>query len=231
MSEIRILEITRNVVARNDEIAQSLRGRFVEARLAVFNLLSAPGSGKTTLLERTLRELQGRVRCLVIEGDLRTARDAERIAAAGGRAVQIVTHGTCHLESRMIQGAIEGVDLGGLDAIVIENVGNLVCPSSFDLGESARVVLAGVTEGEDKPAKYPFMFEKASAVVLNKIDLLPHLVFDRGEFWDAVGAVNRSAERIELSCTTGEGFDAWIRWFTAKVSAARGTDTAPASTK
>ncbi len=229
MSEVRILEITRNVVARNDELAQTLRTRFGEARLAVFNLLSAPGSGKTTLLERTLRELHGRVRCLVIEGDLRTARDAQRIAAAGGRAVQIVTHGTCHLESRMIQGAIEGIDLRELDAIIIENVGNLVCPSSFDLGESARVVLASVTEGEDKPAKYPFMFEKASAIVLNKIDLLPHLSFDRKEFWDGVDCVNRSATRVELSCATGEGFDGWISWFMAKVSAARGNETAPAS--
>ena len=218
---MRILDLKRNVVAKNDEIAASLRSRFSDGRIFVANILSAPGSGKTTLLESTLRSIGGRLRCLVIEGDLRTARDAERIAAAGGRAVQIVTNGTCHLESRMIVSAIADVDLASLDAIMIENVGNLVCPSSFDLGESARVVLASVAEGDDKPEKYPFMFERAHAVVLNKVDLLPHVRFDRQTFWDAVSRINRRADRFELSCTTGEGIEAWLGWFENRVAGAR----------
>jgi hydrogenase nickel incorporation protein HypB len=217
--EVRVIDLQRNVVAKNDEIARELRARFETAGIFVVNILSAPGSGKTSLLETTLPLIGGR--CLVIEGDLKTARDAERIAASGARAVQIVTNGTCHLESRMIVSAIEGVALDELDAIIIENVGNLVCPSSFDLGESARVVLASVTEGEDKPEKYPFMFEKADAIVLNKIDLLPYVPFERGAFWAAVGRVNRTAERMELSCTTGEGRERWVSWFKGKVGAVR----------
>lgn len=217
--DVRVIDLQRNVVARNDEIARDLRARFEAAGLFVVNILSAPGSGKTTLLETTLPLIGAR--CLVIEGDLKTARDAQRIAGTGAKAVQIVTNGTCHLESRMIVSAVEGVDLDQLDAVIIENVGNLVCPSSFDLGESARVVLASVTEGEDKPEKYPFMFEKADAIVLNKIDLLPYVPFDRTAFWASVDRVNRAARRIELSCTTGEGRDQWIAWFRSRLGAVR----------
>ncbi len=220
-SRVRILDLKRNVVAKNDEIAADLRARFAASGTFVLNLLSGPGSGKTTLLEKTLAGLRSRTRCLVIEGDLRTARDAERIAAAGGNAIQIVTNGTCHLESRMIVSALEGVDPASYDALIIENVGNLVCPSSFDLGETARAVLASVPEGEDKPEKYPFMFERASVIVLNKIDLLPHTPFDSRAFWDSVGKVNRSALRMEVSCATGEGLDRWFAWFAGQVDACR----------
>jgi hydrogenase nickel incorporation protein HypB len=220
-SRVRVLDLKRNVVAKNDEIAAALRARFEVSGTFVLNLLSGPGSGKTTLLEKSLRGLDGRVRSLVIEGDLRTDRDAQRIAAAGGTAIQIVTNGTCHLESRMILTALEGVEPSAYDTVIIENVGNLVCPSSFDLGESARVVLASVPEGEDKPEKYPFMFERASVVVLNKIDLLPYTQFERGAFWASVGKVNRSALRMEISCATGEGFDQWLTWFVGEVDARR----------
>jgi len=220
---VRVLDLKRNVVARNDEIAASLRERFRAERLFVVNLLSAPGSGKTTLLEKTITGLARRLRFLVIEGDLKTARDAERIAATGARAVQIVTNGTCHLESRMIVSALEETTIADRDAIVIENVGNLVCPSSFDLGETARVVLASTTEGEDKPEKYPFMFEKADVIVLNKIDLLPYVPFDREAFWVSVSRVNRTAARFEVSCTSGEGLDRWFAWFEERVGAIRTT--------
>jgi len=220
---VRVIDLKRNVVARNDEIAASLRERFRAERLFVVNLLSAPGSGKTTLLEKTITGLARRLRFLVIEGDLKTARDAERIAATGARAVQIVTNGTCHLESRMIVSALEETTVADRDAIVIENVGNLVCPSSFDLGETARVVLASTTEGEDKPEKYPFMFEKADVIVLNKIDLLPYVPFDREAFWASVSRVNRTAARFEVSCTSGEGLDQWFAWFEERVGAIRTT--------
>lgn len=220
-SRVRILDLKRNVVAKNDEIASVLRAGFTASGVFVLNLLSGPGSGKTTLLEKTLAGLSGKIRCLVIEGDLRTARDAERIARAGGTAIQIVTNGTCHLESRMIVSALEGVDPSSYDSLIIENVGNLVCPSGFDLGESARVVLASVPEGEDKPEKYPFMFERAAVIVLNKIDLLPYTRFDRDAFWASVGRINRSALRMEISCETGQGLDRWFEWFAGEVELRR----------
>jgi hydrogenase nickel incorporation protein HypB len=218
---VRIIDLQRNVIAKNDEIASDLRARFAEAKVFVINLLSAPGSGKTTLLEKTIEGLRDRIRFLVIEGDLKTARDAERIAATGAPAVQIVTNGTCHLESRMIRTVLEETSVADCDVIVIENVGNLVCPSSFDLGENARVVVASTAEGEDKPEKYPFMFEKADAVVLNKCDLLPYVSFDREMFWEAVSRVNRSAVRFEISCRSGEGLDRWFAWVGERVGAIR----------
>lgn len=218
---VQVLDLQRNVVAKNDEIARELRERFRSHGLFVMNMLAGPGAGKTTLLEKTLKALGGGIRFLVIEGDLKTARDAERIARAGGSAIQIVTNGTCHLESRMIVQALEGRDLSALDAIVVENVGNLVCPSSFDLGETRRVVIASVPEGEDKPEKYPFMFEKADLVVLNKTDLLPYTDFDRDAFWRSVERVNRSARRFEISCRTGDGLEAWMSGVQEMVGEAR----------
>lgn len=216
-SKIKILDLQRSVTKKNDEIAAQLRKRFEDAGLFAVNLLSGPGSGKTSLLEATLGRLDRSIRALVVEGDLRTARDAERIAATGADAVQIVTNGVCHLDSRMITSALEGRDLTTLDVLVIENVGNLVCPTGFDLGEAARVVIGSVPEGADKPAKYPFMFEKADVVILNKIDLLEHVPFDRESFWEHVANVNESALRLDLSCTTGEGMGAWLDWFAGKV--------------
>jgi hydrogenase nickel incorporation protein HypB len=218
---VQIIDLQRNVVAKNDEVARGLRERFAAAGLLVLNLLAGPGAGKTTLLEKTLRALGPEAEILVIEGDLKTARDAERIARSGGTAIQIVTNGTCHLESRMIVTALEGRDLGALDAIVIENVGNLVCPSSFDLGEGARVVLASVPEGEDKPEKYPFMFEKADIIVLNKTDLMPYTDFDRAAFWQAVDRINRNARRLEISCRTEEGLEEWLGCIKGMIVAAR----------
>jgi hydrogenase nickel incorporation protein HypB len=189
----------------------------MKAGLFAVNLLSGPGAGKTSLLEATLSRLGGSVRCLVVEGDLRTARDAERIAATGADAVQIVTNGVCHLDSRMVTSALTECDLESLDALIIENVGNLVCPTGFDLGESARVVIGSVPEGADKPEKYPFMFEKADVVILNKIDLLEHVPFDKASFWRHVESVNPRAIRLEISCTTGEGIEPWLDWFAKQV--------------
>lgn len=218
MSEgkVRVLDLQRSVTAKNDEIAAALRDRFQRSGVFVANLLSSPGAGKTTLLERTLHTLGKEVRCLVLEGDLRTTNDADRIAGTGVDAVQIVTNGVCHLDSNMVRSALEGVDLDSYDALFIENVGNLVCPNSFDLGESTRVIVCSVPEGDDKPAKYPFMFERAEVVVLNKTDLLPYVSFDKEKFWSAVGRVNRAVHRLEISCTTGEGLDAWLRWLRSR---------------
>jgi hydrogenase nickel incorporation protein HypB len=182
------------------------------------NFLAGPGAGKTTLLERTIQRLGAERPMLVIEGDLLTQRDAERIAAAGGHAIQIVTHGTCHLESRMIEGALQGISLERYSAVVIENVGNLVCPSGFDLGESARVVIGSVPEGDDKPSKYPFIYMRAEAVVLNKIDLLPHTPFSRTAFWEGVRSVNPGAARFEISCTTRAGLTEWQAWFASRLT-------------
>ncbi|MBD3163320.1 MAG: hydrogenase nickel incorporation protein HypB [Candidatus Eisenbacteria bacterium] len=216
--KIRVLDLQRSVTAKNDEIAAALRDRFRRNGLFVVNLLSGPGAGKTTLLEKTVQALEGKLRCLVLEGDLRTTNDADRIAGSGADAIQIVTNGVCHLDSKMITSALEGVELDAYDAVVIENVGNLVCPNSFDLGETVRVVVSSVPEGEDKPAKYPFLFEGAEVVLLNKIDLLPHTPFDKEAFWSAIGRVNRSVLRLETSCTTGMGLDGWLRWFQGRAA-------------
>ena len=221
VGKVRVIDLQRVVTEKNDEIAAALRGRFRDAGVFALNLLSGPGAGKTSLLERTLHAARRNVRCLVVEGDLRTTNDADRIAAAGADAVQIVTNGVCHLDSKMVASALEGLDLYAYDAVLIENVGNLVCPNGFDLGESARVVVCSVPEGEDKPAKYPFLFERAEVVILNKIDLLPYTPFDRIAFWRAIDRVNRSALRLETSCTTGEGFHEWLRWFEGRSAGRR----------
>ena len=184
-------------------------------------LVSAPGSGKTSLLERTLRALAGRTRCAVVEGDVQTDRDAQRIAALEVPVVQIVTNGTCHLEARMVQEALGQVPLEAIDLLFVENVGNLVCPSSYDLGEHLRVVVMSTTEGEDKPLKYPAMFRKAQAMVLNKIDLLPYLPYDAEQAVAFARQVNLGLEVFRTSCTTGEGIEEFAGWLLARAAAAR----------
>ena len=218
--EIKLIDLERKVTQKNDLLAAEIRERLGRAGVYALNLLSAPGAGKTTLLERTLPLLMAAgqsssgpsFRPLVVEGDLMTQNDAERIARLGVPSVQIQTRGACHLDSRMVGSALEGVDLAAIDLLLIENVGNLVCPTGFDLGENAKVVIASVTEGADKPAKYPYIFERAAAVVLNKIDLLPHVPFEMNAFTRSLRSVNSSAPLLLLSCTTGEGLEAWCGW-------------------
>lgn len=207
----RALALEIDLLARNDRLAAENRARFAERSIVAVNLTSSPGSGKTTLVERTVRELLG-VPIGVIEGDQATDRDAERIRAAGCRAVQINTGAGCHLEADMVRRGFEALDLPDGALLIVENVGNLVCPSLFDLGERARVVVMSVTEGEDKPIKYPHMFRSADRVVLNKIDLLPYLDFDLGAFEAHLAAVNPRAPVVRLSARTGEGFGAWLDW-------------------
>ena len=205
--------IEAQIFAKNDHLAERNRGWFLGRDVVALNLMSSPGSGKTTLLERTLRELEMPVS--VLEGDQETARDAERLRATGAPVVQINTGKGCHLEADMIWHGIRHLKPPAGSILFIENVGNLVCPALFNLGEDARIVLFSVTEGEDKPEKYPHMFRAADLVLMTKIDLLPHLDFDRAQALDAVKDVQPRAEILEVSAKTGEGLDAWYAWVRA----------------
>ena len=185
------IPVVRNVLEANEKIAASVREKLRERKILALNLISSPGAGKTTLLERTLHDLAGEFRMAVIEGDLQTDNDARRVAATGAQAVQINTDGGCHLDSNMIMTAMESLDLDGVDILFIENVGNLVCPVEFDCGEDAKVALLSVTEGDDKPEKYPLLFNLAKAMVLNKVDLLPYVDFDRERARDFATRLNK----------------------------------------
>jgi hydrogenase nickel incorporation protein HypB len=207
-----LITIEQKILKKNADIALENR-REIEARGAfAVGLVSAPGSGKTSLLERTLQALGGRARCAVVEGDVQTDRDARRIAALDVPVVQIVTNGTCHLEARMVQEALPEVPATGLDLLFIENVGNLVCPASFELGEHLRVVVMSTPEGEDKPLKYPALFHKAHALVLNKIDLIPHLNYDAEAAVAFARQVNPALALFRTSCTTGQGIEDFACW-------------------
>ena len=209
--ETRRLKVEEDIFARNDALADVNRRMLAHAGTFAVNLMSSPGSGKTTLLVRTLKELQGRS-LAVIEGDQQTDLDAKRIEATGVKAVQINTGKGCHLDASMVGRALPNLPLekGGL--LFIENVGNLVCPASFDLGENKKVVVVSVTEGEDKPLKYPDMFAVADLVLVNKIDLVPHLEFDVAQLEANVQRVRPGVQIIRVSAKTGEGFSAWLGW-------------------
>ncbi len=204
--------VEQKVLNENQRLAAELRQRFREHGVLCLNLISSPGSGKTSLLERTLAGFPRQTRVAVLTGDIQTENDARRLARFGFPARQITTGGTCHLDARMVDKHLDEWNLEDLDLLLIENVGNLVCPSSYDLGEHAKVVLLSVTEGEDKPLKYPAIFAKSELMVLNKIDLLPHVQFDVAEVRANARRVHPGMEIIELSCTTGQGFDAWMQW-------------------
>jgi len=214
------IRLAQRVVAESDRLADELVQRFRKARVFVANLMSSPGSGKTSLLEETARRLGKELRMAVIEGDLATDRDAQRIQRAGIPSCQINTGGGCHLSARQILDALERFNLADLDVLFIENVGNLVCPAEFDLGEHRRVVLASTPEGDDKPVKYPIAFHKADCVVLNKIDLLAATDFSREAFLKYVKGLNPKVPVLELSCRTGEGVDQWLDWVRAQRKAA-----------
>jgi len=207
-----VITIERKVLEKNDAIAEQNRERFRAAGLFVMNLVSSPGAGKTSLVERTIEALRDRVRIGVIEGDVQTDLDAQRVARYGVPVVQIVTNGGCHLEARLVQDAIERLALDRLDLLIIENVGNLVCPANFDLGEAMKVVVISTTEGDDKPLKYPAMFREASVVVVNKSDLLPYVSCDVQALVSNALSVNPALRVFETSCTTGRGLPDWCAW-------------------
>jgi len=209
-------EVLEQILAENDRVAAANRGDFDAAGVAVVNLMSSPGAGKTTLLERTLERLAGRLRIGIVEGDIETSLDADRLAGRGAAVSLLNTSrgfgGECHLDATMVRAALGGLTLDGLDLVVIENVGNLVCPAEFAVGEDARAMVFSLTEGEDKPAKYPVMFRSVELVVLNKMDLLAHLDVDLDRFRARLADVNPAARTIEVSARTGEGVDAWCDW-------------------
>ena len=204
--------LEKKVLNENDRLAASLRESFRRHGILAVNLISAPGSGKTSLLERTLEGFDATRRVALLTGDIQTDNDARRLARFGFPTRQITTGGACHLDARMVERALEGWDLEGIDLLFLENVGNLVCPTSYDLGEEARVVLLSVTEGEDKPLKYPATFYHADVVVLNKIDLLPYVPFRIDLAREYARRVQPAVELLELSCSTGEGLDRWREW-------------------
>ena len=209
-----VITIERKVLEKNDEIARDNRALFADHGVYVINMVSSPGAGKTSILERTLERLRETLRIAVIEGDVQTDLDARRVAKYNVPAVQIVTRGGCHLEANLIRDALGNLDLKECDLLVIENVGNLVCPSNYDLGEAVKVVVASTTEGDDKPLKYPAMFRNASVLIINKIDLLPYLQSDLTILRENALKINPSLTVFETSCTTGAGMDAWCAWLT-----------------
>jgi hydrogenase nickel incorporation protein HypB len=213
----RTIQLEEDILAKNNRYAAANREHFQQNGAFVLNLVSSPGSGKTTLLERTLRDLTERLQFAVLEGDQQTSNDADRIAATGVPVRQINTGAGCHLDAHMIGHGIEFFDLLATDILMIENVGNLVCPAPFDLGEDHKVVVLSVTEGEDKPLKYPQMFQAASLMLVNKIDLLPYLQFDLEQCKSFARQVNPGIEILELSCQTGEGMAAWYDWLQRSV--------------
>ncbi len=206
------VEVEKKVLSENDRIAAALRRRFQEHGVLCLNLISSPGAGKTSLLERTLEGFPAGERVAVLTGDIQTDNDAARLARAGFPVKQITTGGACHLDARMIERALEDWRLEDLDLLLIENVGNLVCPASYDLGEEAKIVVLSAAEGEDKPLKYPSIFFKSVLLVLNKIDLLPYVPFDIARARENARRVHPGMEIIEVSCTTGEGLDQWRAW-------------------
>lgn len=215
----RTLQLEQDILAKNNQLAEHNRGWLEGREIAAFNLMSSPGAGKTSLLERTIRELGTEIPICVVEGDQETTLDAQRIGATGCRAVQINTGSGCHLDAAMLSDALKRLKPPAGSVLMIENVGNLVCPALFDLGESAKVVIASVTEGEDKPLKYPYMFRLADLMLLNKIDLLPYVPFDADRCIAYARQVNPALKVLQLSVLNGDGMEAWYSFLRERKAA------------
>ena len=217
----RVVTVRRRALEASEERARGLRERFAQSGTLVVNIISSPGSGKTSLLEATVTRLAAGHRCAVIEGDVATERDADRIRALGVPAHQVLTGGACHLDARQIEAALGDARLLPADFLFIENVGNLICPTAYDLGEDFKVAVLSVTEGDDKPFKYPAIFARAAVTVISKIDLLPHVPFDLAVVDERLRSLNPSATILRSSATTGEGIDAWCELLTARLTEKR----------
>ncbi len=216
------IAVVQDILSANDEIARENRIRFDRAGVLVLNLMSAPGAGKTSLVLRTIAALRQELRLAVVEGDVASQVDAERVAEAGIPVVQINTGGGCHLDANMLRAALEAIPLEALDLLLVENVGNLICPAAFRLGEHIQVAIASLPEGDDKPLKYPALFAQADAVVVNKIDLSPYMDFDREAFRRRVEGLNPDVAFFEVSCRTGEGIPTWADWIRRRQEEIRG---------
>ena len=216
-----VITIERKVLEKNEQVAQRNRELFREHGIGVLNLVSSPGAGKTSILEKTFQELRGSMKIAVIEGDVQTDLDAQRVARYGVPAVQIITLGGCHLEAKLVQDALGKLNLNGLDLLFIENVGNLVCPANYDLGEALKVVVLSTTEGDDKPLKYPAMFLNSSVLIINKIDLIPYLNCDLNALKKNALQINPALRIFELSCYSGAGIPEWCNWLQKKDFAAK----------
>jgi len=217
----RRVAVVEDILSANDCLADENRARLDAAGVTALNLMASPGAGKTSLIERTVASLRDDLRIGMVNGDIATSLDADRAAAAGATAVQVNTGGQCHLDAVMLRDALTRLDLAGLDLLLVENVGNLVCPTGFRLGTHRAVLVASLPEGDDKPYKYPGSYRGMDAVVLNKIDLQPYVDFDVGRFRRGVELLNPGVATFPLSCRTGEGLDAWLRWVRDEMAARR----------
>lgn len=217
------IKVMTDILDANEQLAHAVHARLTAGGIFVLNLLGSPGCGKTTLLENTIAALKNEFSMAVIEGDLFTSKDAERIGKYGVPVVQINTAGGCHLDAGMVSSALDSIKLDGLDLLIIENVGNLVCPAEFDIGEDAKVVILSVAEGDDKPLKYPLVFRKSSAVIVNKIDLLPFTSFDLEAATTDIAGINPAAALLQGSCRTGAGLEAWYDWLRHAVQKKKNT--------
>ncbi|MEM6348741.1 MAG: hydrogenase nickel incorporation protein HypB [Bacteroidota bacterium] len=220
---------TMHLLKANDFVADSIRRKMGEQKTLLLNLTSSPGSGKTTLLQETVKRLGDKVKIKILVGDLETERDADRLREVGAEAMQIVTGGICHLEAQMVWQAMENFDISDTELLIIENVGNLVCPASFDLGEDFRVTLIATTEGDDKPKKYPKMFLTSDMMLVSKADLLPYLPFELDAVVKDAQEINHELEYIPVSSISGEGLDEWCDWVLAKVKAKQAAEAVPQS--
>jgi hydrogenase nickel incorporation protein HypB len=217
----KVVTVKRRALEANEERAQALRNRFFESKTLVVNLISSPGSGKTTLLEATVRGLEGELSCAVLEGDVATENDADRIRALGVPAHQILTGGGCHLDARQVEGGLTDGNLPDVDILFIENVGNLICPTTYDLGEDFKVVVLSVTEGDDKPVKYPAIFSRAEVAVISKSDLLPYVPFSLDAVRSQIASLNPDGTILVTASLTGEGIDGWLDLLRQRLAAKR----------
>ena len=212
------VQVVEKILSANDRLAAANRAKFDAARVFALNFMASPGAGKTSLIELTVRGLSGKLRLAAIDGDIATSLDADRAAAAGAVAVQINTGGECHLDAVMLHGALPQLDLSDFDLLIVENVGNLICPASFQLGTHKSVLIASIPEGDDKPYKYPNIYRNIDVLILNKIDLLPYVNFDLNYFRRGIEALNPGAKFFQVSCKTGAGMGAWSHWLKERTS-------------